>query len=267
MSRDPDREPDPRGAVDREAVGGRAGILAAPPSERRLWVREAFHSIAGRYDLLNTLLSGGLHLLWKRAAVRATDLAPGGVLVDVCCGTGDLLVLASRLLGPVGRTVGLDFAQGMLAVASRRLQVARRGAPALLVCADAEALPLADATADAVAFAFGLRNVAHPEHATREACRVLRPGGRLVVLDFGRPPSPALRVVYDLYSRTVIPRLGGWLSGRRDAYQYLHDSIRQWADPETLAELMRQSGFDRVRYRLLTGGIAVLHVGVRPTGR
>jgi demethylmenaquinone methyltransferase/2-methoxy-6-polyprenyl-1,4-benzoquinol methylase len=116
-----------------------------------------------------------------------------------------------------------------------------------------------------VTFAFGLRNVARPEQALLEAHRVLRPGGRLVILEFGRPRSRLLRAVYDLYSRMVVPRLGGWLSGRRDAYQYLHDSIRQWADPESLAGIMRDCGFEQVGYKMLTGGIAVLHVGVRPS--
>ena len=132
------------------------------------------------------------------------------------------------------------------------------------MCADAEVLPIRDGASDAATFAFGLRSVTRPAQALVEVRRVLRPGGRLVILEFGRPRARWLRVLYDLYSRTIIPRLGGWLSGRPDAYQYLHDSIRQWTDPESLADLMRQSGFTDVRYRLLTGGIAVLHVGVKP---
>ncbi len=237
---------------------------AAPPADRRRWVREAFHSIAGRYDLLNHLLSGGMHILWKRAAVRAARLAPGGIALDICCGTADLPVLMSRALGPRGRAVGVDFASGMLAVAGRRLRAARLRAPVSLTCADAEVLPMRDNSTDAVTVAFGLRNIARPVQALAEAHRVLKPGGRLVILEFGRPRAAWLRAPYDLYSRTIIPRLGGWLSGRPDAYQYLHDSIRQWPDPESLAQLVRQSGFANVRYRLLTGGIAVLHVGVKP---
>lgn len=244
--------------------------LVVPLPVQRGWVREAFHTIAGRYDLLNHVLSGGIHILWKRAAARAAALEAGDVAVDVCCGTADMLVLMARRLGQRGRVIGVDFAPGMLEVARRRL--GRRlghGRPALalsLVCGDAEALPLAEATAHAVTFAFGLRNVAHPERALREAHRVLRPGGRLVILEFGRPRSRLVRALYDLYSKTVIPRLGGWLSGRRDAYQYLHDSIRQWADPGSLAALIRQAGFPDVRFTLLSGGIAVLHTAVRPRG-
>ena len=134
----------------------------------------------------------------------------------------------------------------------------------MLPISDAEVLPVRDNSTDAATMAFGLRNVARPVQALAEAHRVLKPGGRLVILEFGQPRAAWLRAPYDLYSRTIIPRLGGWLSGRPDAYQYLHDSIRQWPDPESLAQLVRQSGFTNVRYRLLSGGIAVLHVGVKP---
>lgn len=237
-------------------------LLREQAPVRRRWVREAFHSISHRYDLLNTLLSGGVHLLWKRAAVGATGLRPGGVGLDVCCGTGDLLLRMARVVGESGRAVGVDFAAGMLEIARRRAQ--RKRLPRLtLVCAEAEALPARDASCDAVTIAFGLRNVAYSDKALREFHRVLRPGGRLVILEFGRPQSRLVRGLYDFYSQTIIPRLGGWLSGRRDAYQYLHDSIREWPDPETLTAMIREAGFADVRHRLLTGGIAVLHVGER----
>jgi demethylmenaquinone methyltransferase/2-methoxy-6-polyprenyl-1,4-benzoquinol methylase len=238
---------------------GRGGHAPGPPpAERRRWVRDAFHSISDRYDLLNTLLSGGLHLLWKRAAIRAAALRPGERALDVCCGTGDLVVRMAGMVGPEGRAIGLDFAAGMLDVARRRAGRTARSAVAL-VCGDAEAIPVADRSVHAVTVAFGLRNVGDPARALREFRRVLRPGGRLVILEFSQPRSRLVRGLYDLYSRTMIPRLGGWLSGRRDAYQYLHDSIRQWPDPEALSHLIGQAGFGSVRYRLLTGGIAALH--------
>ncbi len=248
----------PRSSAEEE----NGNVLAHPPALRRQWVRDAFHAIAGRYDLLNTLLSGGLHLLWKHAAVRALALQPGRVALDVCCGTGDMLLHLARTAGARGHAIGIDFAPGMLAVAMHRLTAAR-GRVALL-CADAETLPLGDSLVDGATMAFGLRNVTRPPVALAELQRVLRPGGRLVILEFGQPRARLLRALYDAYSRAIIPRLGGWLSGRPDAYQYLHDSIRQWPDPERLAELLRDSGFTDVRYRLLTGGIAVLHTGVKP---
>ncbi|HET8680088.1 MAG TPA: ubiquinone/menaquinone biosynthesis methyltransferase, partial [bacterium] len=186
-----------------------------------------------------------------------------GAALDICCGTGDMVLGLGRAVGRDGRAIGVDFAPGMLAEAARRLSRARSHARVGLLCADAEALPLLRDSIDAATFAFGLRNVARPARALAEVHRTLRPGGRLVVLEFGQPRSRILRALYDFYSRTIIPRLGGWLSGRRDAYQYLHDSIRQWTDPPALAELMRRAGFTDVRYRLLTGGIAVLHVGVK----
>jgi len=253
------------GSASRSPPDEQSGsVLASPPAARRQWVRGAFHAIAGRYDLLNTLLSGGLHLLWKRAAVRAAGVRPGGVALDVCCGTADMLLHLMRAAGPRGRAIGVDFAPGMLAVAARRLaSVPDRGRVTLL-CADAEMLPLGGGFVDGATMAFGLRNLSRPARALAELQRVLRPGGRLAILEFGQPRTPLIRALYDAYSRAVIPRLGGWLSGRPDAYQYLHDSIRQWPDPDRLAELLRDSGFTQVRYRVLAGGIAVLHVGVKP---
>jgi demethylmenaquinone methyltransferase/2-methoxy-6-polyprenyl-1,4-benzoquinol methylase len=151
----------------------------------------------------------------------------------------------------------------MVAAAAARL-ARRRLAGATVVLGDAEALPLGDGALDAATIAFGLRNVAHPDRALREMHRVLRPGGHLVVLEFGQPRPRWFRALYDLYSRAVIPRCGGWLSGRHDAYRYLHDSIRRWPDPERLCDLIRDAGFAHVRYRLLTRGISVLHVGTKP---
>ncbi|MBM3123170.1 MAG: bifunctional demethylmenaquinone methyltransferase/2-methoxy-6-polyprenyl-1,4-benzoquinol methylase UbiE, partial [Chloroflexi bacterium] len=216
-----------------------------------------------RYDLANHLLSCGVHVLWKRAAVAAAALPPGGVGLDVCSGTGDLLVRMARVVGSTGRAIGVDFAPGMLEVAARRAAGERRSRVAL-ICADAEALPVAGATCDALTISFGLRNVAQPQRALAEFHRVLRPGGRLVILEFSRPRCGAVRALYDLYMRTIIRHLGGWLSGRRDAYGYLRDSIQTWPGPDELAGLIRQAGFEDVRYRAYSAGIAVLHVAARP---
>jgi len=240
-------------------------VVSRPSAVHRQWVRDAFDAIAGRYDLLNTLLSGGLHLRWKRAAARAVSLQPSGAALDVCCGTGDILLQLAHAVGPRGHAIGVDFAPAMLAIAMRRLVTEQARSSVALLCADAETLPLADSLLDGATMAFGLRNVTRPPVALAELHRVLRPGGRLVILEFGQPSGWLLRSLYDAYSRAIIPRLGGWLSGRPDAYQYLHDSIRQWVDPEHLAELLRNAGFTDVRYQLLTGGIAVLHIGVKPS--
>jgi demethylmenaquinone methyltransferase/2-methoxy-6-polyprenyl-1,4-benzoquinol methylase len=254
-----------------------------------------FDAIAGRYDLANHLLSVGLHLRWKRAAVRAARLRPGEVLLDACCGTADL---AAAALAAGARVVAVDVAPRMLAAAARRLRhptprkpsvgtppfprpaqssgrilggLRRDGADdspahprALPVRADVRRLPVADGTVDAVAVAFGLRNVVEPAEALAEFFRVLRPGGRLVVLEFGRPSRLLLRWLYDLYSTAVLVPVGGWLTGRADAYRYLRDSIRRWPPPAALADLLRRCGFDGVAYSVLTGGIAVLHTAHRP---
>ncbi len=220
-------------------------------------VREMFDAVAGRYDLANHLLSLGLHLRWKRAAVRAARLRPGDTFLDACCGTGDLLAAAADA---GARVVAVDVAPRMLERAARRLG----DAPAALVRADICRLPLADGSVDATAIAFGLRNVADPPRALAECHRVLRPSGRLVVLEFGRPAGALLRRLYDLYSRVVLVPVGGRLTGRPDAYRYLRDSIRRWPDPDALAGMIRRCGFDDVAYRALSGGIAVLHTARRP---
>lgn len=256
----------PTGSRTQSSADDTSGdVLAQRPDLRRQWVRDTFHAIAHRYDLLNTLLSGGLHLWWKRVAVQAVAMQPDRVALDVCCGTGDLLLPLARAAGGRGHTIGIDFAPAMLAVATQRLSLALERDRIALVCADAEALPLGDNLVHGAMMAFGLRNVTRPAVALAELHRVLRPGGRVVILEFGQPRAPLVRTLYDVYSRAIIPRLGGWVSGRPDAYQYLHDSIRQWHDPERLTKLLRESGLADVRYRLLTGGIAVLHTGVKPT--
>jgi demethylmenaquinone methyltransferase/2-methoxy-6-polyprenyl-1,4-benzoquinol methylase len=217
-----------------------------------------FSEIARYYDLLNNLLSFGLHRRWKRYAARAARLVPGGSALDVCCGTGDLAVLLKEHVGAQGTAVGIDFAPPMVEIARERCAGARR---IWFVQGDAESLPLPDASFDAVTIGFGVRNLSHLEVALRELHRVLRPGGRAVILEFGRPRNALFRALYDFYSYTAIPWLGRRLSRHPDAYLYLPTSIRHWPDQDEFARILTDVGFASVRYRNLLFGAVAVHVG------
>jgi demethylmenaquinone methyltransferase/2-methoxy-6-polyprenyl-1,4-benzoquinol methylase len=220
-----------------------------------------FSGIAGRYDLLNHLLSGNIDKRWRRVAVRALEssLVEGARVLDVACGTGDLsLVLAEA--GAV-RVVGLDFCRPMLEIARRKAEADSRLIP--FVEGDALRLPFASETFDAATIAFGLRNLAGVADGLRELRRILRPGGRLAVLEFSSPVVPGFRALFRFYFTRVLPRVGGLLSGSRGAYEYLPDSVLRFPDQKRLAELMREEGFEGVEYRNLTGGVAALHTGTR----
>jgi demethylmenaquinone methyltransferase/2-methoxy-6-polyprenyl-1,4-benzoquinol methylase len=227
------------------------------PASKRDYVRGMFSDIARRYDLLNGLLSFGLHQRWKRQAVRLAAAPTAGVVLDVCCGTGDLARMHGARVGRRGTVVGVDFAGPMVNLAQTRGGV-------LYVQGDAESLPFPDGGFDAATIAFGLRNVTHTGVALGELLRVLRPGARLVVLEFSRPVNPAFRVLYDLYSFTVIPALGRLVSRNADAYAYLPASIRGWPDQEALSEVLREAGFARVHYHNFLFGAVSAHVGTRP---
>lgn len=236
---------------------------ASPARQHKVWIRDMFTAIVDRYDILNTILSAGAHSRWKRAVAREAAVDSSDVTVDLCCGTGDVLLQLTALAAPETLIVGVDFAPAMLAAASRR--VAQKNRPhTVLVCADAEALPFPDGVAGAVTIAFGLRNLPAPHYGLDEMHRILRPGGRLVALDTAMPPHPLTRAFYEVYTRVVMAGLGGWVSGGRFAYQYLADSIHQWLDPDALSELMRACGFDQVGFRSLSGGVAVLHTAHKP---
>ncbi len=238
---------------------------ASPSTQQKAaYVRAMFSAIARRYDLLNTLLSFGLHRRWKRYAVAAAAAPPGGLALDVCCGTGDLAFLLHRRVGTQGRVVGVDFAEPMLRLARRRAGGARG---VWFVQGDAQALPFADGTFHVATVGFGVRNVADPLGALRELHRVLRPGGRLVVLEFSRPRSRLFGALYDFYSYTAIPWVGRRLSRHPDAYWYLPTSIRGWPDQETFRDLLQQAGFRRVWYRNLLFGAVAVHAADKPPGR
>jgi demethylmenaquinone methyltransferase/2-methoxy-6-polyprenyl-1,4-benzoquinol methylase len=224
------------------------------------WVRGMFGRVAHRYDLANHLLSFNIDRLWRArtvAAARAILERPGARSLDICCGTGDLLLaLDRRSAAPV---FGSDFCHPMLVGA--RDKIAARGSRSALFEADALRLPLRDSSLDLITVAFGFRNLANYQAGLDEMRRLLRPGGMAAILEFSQPPNPAFRALYNFYSRRILPVIGGALSGSRDAYTYLPESVRKFPGPEELAEAMRRAGFATVRYRLMTGGIVALHIG------
>jgi demethylmenaquinone methyltransferase / 2-methoxy-6-polyprenyl-1,4-benzoquinol methylase len=232
--------------------------------ERAALVRAVFDSVAPRYDLMNDLMSGGIHRWWKAEMVAWLKPRQGQRLVDAAGGTGDIALRALPHVAPpaaesVGGVIVCDANERMLAVGRDR--AIDRGVLTGIewICADAERLPLADRSADLYTIAFGLRNVTRIEAALGEARRVLRPGGHFLCLEFTPAVTPLLQPVYDLYSFRVVPLLGQIVAGDRDAYTYLVDSIRGFPRQSVLAEMITAAGLDQVRFRNLTGGIAALH--------
>jgi demethylmenaquinone methyltransferase/2-methoxy-6-polyprenyl-1,4-benzoquinol methylase len=237
------------------------GYQKVSPEEKTARVRGVFDSVAGHYDLMNDLMSGGLHRLWKRFALSQTGLRPGQRALDVASGTGDLGAGMARQVGREGLAVLTDINREMLVRGRDRLIDRGLAAQVAFVIANAECLPFADASFDCVAIGFGLRNVTDKPAALASMRRVLRPGGRLLVLEFSKP-RPEIRAAYDAYSFNVLPRLGGIVAGDAASYRYLAESIRMHPDQETLAAMIRDAGFDGCRWHNLAAGIVALHVGV-----
>ncbi len=242
--------------------GIQAGRRTLSPEQRAAYVRRMFSAVAPRYDLTNTVISAGLHGLWKRATATALGLRAGEHVLDLCCGTGDLTHLAAERVGPGGRVVGVDFAVPMVAQARRRAAVrgpTGDGAEPAFLVGDAMHLSFRDASFDAAVVGFGLRNVANPQDVLMEIHRVLRPSGRLAVLEFARVPNPVLRTLYDLYSFTVLAGLGRLVSGHADAYWYLPVSIRHWLDQAAMIRLLREAGYRNPTYRNLAQGVVAVY--------
>ena len=223
-------------------------------------VRQVFDSVADRYDVMNDLMSAGLHRLWKRFTLMMSDTREGDHVLDVASGTGDLARLFAQRVGPLGRVVMTDINEAMLR--RGRDRTLNQGFITPNVLCDAEKLPFNDASFDCVSIAFGLRNVTRKEVALQEMHRVLRPGGRLLVLEFSRVWKP-LQPAYDLYSFQVLPRLGKIVTDDADSYRYLAESIRMHPDQDTLKGTMEAAGLQRVQYFNLTAGVVALHRGYR----
>ena len=233
--------------------------------EAAAWVRDMFGRLAHRYDLANHVLSFNIDRLWRARTVRAVRPVlerPETRVLDICCGTGDLALALERARAAGGAVLGSDFCHPMLTGARRK--AGERRARLSLFEADALRLPVRDASLDLVTAAFGFRNLADYEAGLREMRRVLRPGGIAAILEFSQPPSRAFAALYNLYSRHILPWIGGALSGSRNAYRYLPESVRKFPRAAELAEDMRRAGFRDVRYEYFTGGIAALHLGSAP---
>ncbi len=242
------------------------GYRAVPRAEKPGLVRGVFSSVAGRYDLMNDLMSLGVHRLRKQSFVAALRQRPGEALVDVAGGTGDIARAVADAVGfeAAGPITLIDLTPEMLAAGrDRSLDSGYARAPLAWVAGDALALPLAARSQDAYTIAFGLRNVADIDAALAEAHRVLKPGGRFFCLEFSQVTEESLARLYDLYSFQVLPRLGRVVAGDAEAYRYLVESIRRFPDQESLAARMTAAGFSRVRFRNLTGGVAAIHSGWR----
>ena len=224
-------------------------------------VNRMFDRIAGRYDLLNSVMTAGLHHRWRERAADRAALRPGGSALDVCCGTGDLtLELASRV-APGGHVVGCDFSEPMLDLA-REKAAERAAAGVRFEWADALELPYDGERFDAVTVGFGVRNLADLDRGLREMARVLKPGGRAVILEITQPTRPPLSLFYSLWFDRVVPLLGS-LSSNPEAYSYLPESVRSFPSPRGLAEKMDSAGFEDIRYTVLAGGIIAIHSGRR----
>ena len=236
------------------------GYQSVDEQDKARRVRGVFDSVAGKYDLMNDLMSGGLHRAWKAYTVMVANLREGQRVLDIAGGTGDLALAFSKKVGTTGQVVHTDINEAMLRTGRDRLLDAGVILPTV-VC-DAEKLPFPDGHFDVVSVAFGLRNMTHTDAALREMARVLKPGGKLLVLEFSQVAGP-LRKAYDLYSFKVLPRLGSLVAGDAESYRYLAESIRMHPNQQELKALMKSNGFGHVDFHNMTAGVVALHVGLK----
>ena len=239
------------------------GYRRIPSREKVRYVLRHFNTIAGKYDFMNTVLSFGLHYLWKSWAVRILCLKPGDRVIDVCGGTADLSILAGRSIGPEGRVVLYDMNRAMIEGGRPKVARASLSGKVHYVQGDAELISFPPARFEAALVGFGIRNLTHMERGLSEMYRVLKPGGKIMCLEFSLPTSLWFRRLYDFYSFHLMPLAGKLLAGTRQAYLYLPESIRKFPPPDELSTILKRTGFSRVTYRRLTNGIAVIYTGVK----
>lgn len=239
------------------------GFETVTPQEKTTRVLEVFHSVASQYDLMNDLMSLGIHRLWKRTAINLCALRPGQRVLDLAGGTGDLTTKIAPLVGNQGEVVLADINSSMLSGAWERLLDRGIFNSVKLVQANAESLPFVDDYFDCIIIGFGLRNVTDKDRALQSMYRVLKPGGRLIVLEFSHPTTTVIKKFYDAYSFKLLPWIGKMVADDEDAYRYLVESIRMHPDQETLKNMLLSAGFDQCDYHNLSGGIVALHRGFK----
>ncbi len=239
------------------------GFKQVAKDNKASMVAEVFHSVAAKYDVMNDLMSMGIHRLWKRFTIDCSGVRKGHKVLDLAGGTGDLTAKFSRLVGDSGQVVLADINNAMLSVGRNKLRDRGIVNNVEYVQANAEALPFPDNTFDVITIAFGLRNVTDKDKALASMYRVLKPGGRLLVLEFSKPQNEMLTKAYDLYSFHVLPKMGKLVANDSESYQYLAESIRMHPDQQTLKEMMENAQFEQVTYHNLTGGVVALHRGFK----
>lgn len=250
-------------SIESEQKTTHFGFRNVKSEDKSSLVAEVFQSVAPKYDLMNDLMSFGMHRLWKRFTIQQAAIKPGQRILDVASGTGDLAMAFAKLTGPTGAVVMTDINEAMLTTGRDRLM--DEGILGNIECvqADAEQLPFANNDFDRVTIAFGLRNVTNKLAALKSMYRVLKPGGKLLILEFSKPQTPLLAKFYDLYSFNVIPKIGGMIANDSASYQYLVESIRMHPDQEAMKSMMVDAGFEDVDYFNLSGGIVALHQGYK----
>ncbi len=239
------------------------GYKTVETEKKAALVADVFHSVAAKYDIMNDVMSFGIHRLWKRFTIESAGARPGMNVLDLAGGTGDLTAKFSHIVGQTGQVVLADINESMLKVGREKLR--NRGVVGNVnyVQANAEALPFPDNHFDIITIAFGLRNVTDKDAAIRSMLRVLKPGGKLLVLEFSKPQHEIMRKVYDLYSFKVLPKMGDIITKDAGSYEYLAESIRMHPDQETLKAMMLEAGFEQVEYTNMTDGVVALHKGYK----